>query len=415
MSAADYDVAVVGASIAGCTAARLFALGGARVALVERKPSIDAYKTVCTHFIQEPATATIERLGLAPLLDGRGALRNTVDVWTPAGGWIRLPPSTVGGYSVTRKTLDPLLRKLAAGTPGVDLLAGESAVGVVGNGRVEGVEVEGRSHERRSLRARLVVAADGRDSRMARLARVPGRVRPHGRFFYWGYYEGLELPSGKNAQMWMRDPDVAYAFPMEDDITLVLAGPHKRRLPEFREDLEGAFARYIAELPDGPDLSAGTRVSKLLGKLDMPNVARPAARPGIAFAGDAALASDPFWGVGCGWAFKSAEWLVDETAGAVAEGGDVDAALERYRRRHARELWPHHLMICDTAGGRRTNALERAAVPGRGARPGGGGGLRGGRIAAQAAVDAAGPAHGRAHRSRERGLAFARPEGWQSG
>ena len=32
----------------------------------------DAYKTVCTHFIQSSATPTIERLGLAPLLDERG-------------------------------------------------------------------------------------------------------------------------------------------------------------------------------------------------------------------------------------------------------------------------------------------------------------------------------------------------------
>ena len=44
----------------------------------------------------------------------------------------------------------------------------------------------------------------------------------------------------------------------------------------------------------------------MLGKLDLPNVIRPAARPGVAFVGDAALASDPLWGVGCGWAFQSA-------------------------------------------------------------------------------------------------------------
>ena len=51
-----YDVAIVGASTAGCTAARLFGLRGARVALIERRPALDAYKTVCTHFIQSSAT-----------------------------------------------------------------------------------------------------------------------------------------------------------------------------------------------------------------------------------------------------------------------------------------------------------------------------------------------------------------------
>jgi flavin-dependent dehydrogenase len=359
VSERPYDVAVVGASIAGCTAARLYAQRGARVALIERRPSMDAYKTVCTHFIQSSANGTIERLGLTPLLDEHGALLSNAQVWTPFGGWIRFPEGIERGYSVTRKTLDPLLRRLAADTPGVDLLGGETVVGLLGGGRPAGVETEGSSHERRRLPARLVVAADGRDTRLARMAGVPGRVRPHGRFFYWAYYEGLRLPTGTEAQMWIRDPDGAYAFPMENDLTLILAGPHKRRLPEFRADLEGAYGRYLADLPDGPDLSSATRVSKLIGKLDMPNVARPAARPGIAFVGDAALASDPFWGVGCGWAFQSAEWLVEETADALVDGGDLDGALERYRRRHARQLLPHHVMICDTASGRTANSLER--------------------------------------------------------
>ena len=360
MSERSFDVAVIGASIAGCTAARMYAQRGARVALIERRPSLDAYKTVCTHFIQSSANGTIERLGLAPLLDEQGALRNFVEVWTPFGGWIRRPPGTEGGYSVTRKTLDPILRRLALETPGVDLLAGETAVGLLGDGRTAGVEVEDSSRRRRKLVARLVVAADGRDSRVARIAGLPGRARPHGRFFYWAYYENLPLRSGDDAQMWIMDPDGAYVFPMENGIALALAGPHRNRLPEFRADLEGAYMSYMSGLPDGPDFGSAKRVSKLIGKLDMPNVYRARSLPGLAFVGDAALASDPFWGVGCGFAFQSAEWLVEETAEAVTGAGDLEAALSRYRRRHARELLPHHVMICDTATGREANAVERA-------------------------------------------------------
>src|SRR3954464_932916 len=79
----NHDVVIAGASTAGCTAARLFALRGARVALVERKPSPTAFKTVCTHFIQSSATPAIERLGLADALEERGAVHNAIDVWTP--------------------------------------------------------------------------------------------------------------------------------------------------------------------------------------------------------------------------------------------------------------------------------------------------------------------------------------------
>jgi flavin-dependent dehydrogenase len=359
MRGSDYDVAVVGASTAGCTAARLLGLAGARVALLERKPDPEAYKTVCTHYIQPSATPTIVRLGLAPMIEARGAVRNSVDVWTPYGGWINSPKDVPHGYNITRRKLDPILRRLAADTPGVDYLPGQAVVGVLGNGRPTGVELEDHARSRRRrFRARLVVAADGRGSTVARLARVPGRVRPHNRFFYWAYWTGVR-PATSRSRMWFTEPDCAYSFPNEDGLTLLLAGPSSERLPEFRADLEGAFMRYVDALPDGPDLSGATRESKLLGKLKLPNVSRPAARPGLAFVGDAALASDPLWGVGCGWAFQSAEWLADEVAPAL-HGGDLDAALERYRQLHRRRLGLHHFLIADLATTRPANPFERA-------------------------------------------------------
>jgi flavin-dependent dehydrogenase len=354
----DYDVVIVGASTAGCTAARLLGQAGARVALVEKRPDLDAHKTVCTHYIQPSATPTIQRLGLGPALDERGAVHNSIDLWTPYGGWIRSPGDAPYGYSITRRKLDPLLRSLAAETPGVELLAGQSAVGVLGNGRASGVELEDASRARRRVTARVVVAADGRDSDIARLAGVRGRVRPHNRFFYWAYWSGVQ-PATDRARFWFTEPDCGYTFPNEDGLTLVLAAPHVDRLPEFRADLEGAYTRFLAALPDAPNMEGATRESKLLGKLKLPNVSRPAARPGLAFVGDAALASDPLWGVGCGWAFQTAEWLADELGPALGNG-DVDAALERYRREHRRRLGMHHFLISDLATARPANPFERA-------------------------------------------------------
>jgi hypothetical protein len=117
------------------------------------------------------------------------------------------------------------------------------------------------------------------------MAGVPGRVRPHHRIFYWAYWRGVK-PAGDRSRMWFMEPDCAYTFPNEDGLCLVLIGPHRDRLPEFRADLEGAYLRYVAALPDAPDLSGATRESSFAGKLDMPNVSRPAARPGLAFVGD---------------------------------------------------------------------------------------------------------------------------------
>jgi 2-polyprenyl-6-methoxyphenol hydroxylase-like FAD-dependent oxidoreductase len=204
-----------------------------------------------------------------------------------------------------------------------------------------------------------VVAADGRGSSIARLARVPGRVRPHGRFFYFAYWRGL--PKTRRARVWFAEPNGVASFPNEDDLTVVVAGMHKRYLPEFRADAERGYRAVVSSVPDAPPIEDAERVSKLLGKLDVPNVMRPAARPGIAFVGDAALATDPTMGVGCGWAFQSAEWLVDDTAAALREGSGLDSALDRYRRAFRRRLGLHHWAIADLSTGRPLRMNERIA------------------------------------------------------
>jgi menaquinone-9 beta-reductase len=364
-STGEFDVAVVGASVAGCTAGRLFAQGGARVALIEQRDDPAAFKVVCTHAILPPATPTIERLGLAPMLVARGVPRTGAEFWTPYGGWFGLPENT-RGWGVTRRTLDPLLRDLTVNTPGVEFFPGWTARHIVSaHTRPAEVEVEDRGRRTMVIRARLLVGADGRNSTVARLAGVPGRVRPHNRFFYFSYWRGIKQAStrrGLSIRLWILDPDGAAQFPNEDDLTVLVAAYHRSRLAEVRADLEGSYMRAFASLPDGPDLSDAERVSKLIGKLEVPNVMRPAARPGVAFVGDAALATDPLFGVGLTFAFQSAAWLVDETSAVLGGGQELDQALRRYRRKFAWRLGPHHLQIADFSTARKTTQLERLAL-----------------------------------------------------
>jgi 2-polyprenyl-6-methoxyphenol hydroxylase-like FAD-dependent oxidoreductase len=254
-----------------------------------------------------------------------------------------------------------MLRELAIGTERVEFLPGWTAVRLLADdGRPAGIELQDASRRTLGVRARLLVGADGRGSTVARLARVPGRVRPHNRFFYFAYWRGIR-PRTTTNRLWLLDPDAAAQFPNEDDLTVLAAAPHRSRLPAFRADLEGAYARMIASLPDTPDLSRAERVSKLIGKLEVPNVIRPAASAGIAFVGDAALEADPLFGVGLSFALQSASWLVDETSLALREGRELDRALGRYRRRFVWRLGPHHLQIADFASGRRTTPWERLA------------------------------------------------------
>jgi flavin-dependent dehydrogenase len=364
----DFDVAVVGASVAGCAAARLFAQAGARVALIEKHSDPAAYKVMCTHAILPPAAPTIERLGLAPLLYARGAVRTSAEVWTPYGGWLKLPDGKSLGWGVTRRTFDPTLRELAVNTAGVELLGGWSPKRVPSTSPPTLV-LEDRKRHRLQIRSRLLVGADGRDSTVARLAEVPGRVRPHNRFFYFAYWRGVR-PKTDSIRVWLMDPVGGVAhFPNEDDISMVVASFERARVPEVRADPQSNYLRRISEVPDPLDLSGAERVSKIMGKLEMPNVIRLRSRPGLAFVGDAALATDPLFGVGISFALLSAEWLVEVTRDALTQHDDLERALRRYRRQMLLRLGPHHWHCASYSSGRRLNAAERLLIRRAGADP----------------------------------------------
>jgi flavin-dependent dehydrogenase len=369
----DYDVAVVGASIAGCTAATFLGRAGAKVALIESHSDPKTFKRMCTHLIQPSASPTIERLGLRGEIEQAGAQPNDLNLWTRYGWiswaheWAEPPMRDHPAWNIRRETFDPMLRELAANTDGVELMLGHtvtallSDAGDAGAGaRVNGVIARERDGTEHELRATLVIAADGRDSQVAKLADEPAKRRPHNRFGYFAHYRDTPLVTGSSAQMWLLDPDVAYAFPTDGSLTLLACMPHKDRLSEFKDDPEQAMVRLFERLPEGPRLDPSKRESKVMGKLEMPNLVRRPSRPGLAFVGDSALAADPLWGVGCGWALQSGEWLADAVGPALAGGqAEVDGALEAYARRHRKGLAAHEKFCSAYSTGRRFNPMER--------------------------------------------------------
>jgi 2-polyprenyl-6-methoxyphenol hydroxylase-like FAD-dependent oxidoreductase len=367
----NYDAVVVGASLAGCASAILLARGGARVALVEKSPDPAAFKHICTHYIQSSAVTTIERLGLMqPILDA-GGVRSRGRIWTRYG-WVESPPDSPwpAGVNIRREKLDPLIREMATGTPGVATILGHTVQSLIqGAGRVAGVRASDPHGGELELRASLVVGADGRGSRVAKLAGAKAKVVPHGRFAYGGYFEGPAPPGAPDASLWLLDPDMAAAFPTDEGLTFYAVMPLKERWEEFRADPERGVVEMIASIPDAPPIRESRLVGQMKGKIDMTNVAHAVTAPGLALVGDAALAIDPLWGVGCGWALQSSEWMADAVApalladrgsrGSLIGSESLDRGLRRYRRRHARGLRGHSQMIYDYAGGRRFAPPEK--------------------------------------------------------
>ena len=227
------------------------------------------------------------------------------------------------GLNVRRQTLDPLLRATAAASSGVDLMMGARVRELTrdGGGRVNGVvaDVDGT---RREFHSRLVVGADGGSSKVAQLANLDGKATTNRRFGYFAGYRGVGTPPGVPTGLWLKQPDVAYYFCNDGDVTVLASFLEKERLPAFRADREAALLGIFTELPDGPDLSHAERVTDVIGTTDYPSITRRhITAPGIALVGDAAMVGDPSWGVGCA-GVSSAEWLADAVASVLASGTD---------------------------------------------------------------------------------------------
>jgi menaquinone-9 beta-reductase len=305
--------------------------------------------------------ASLERLGLLEPMISAGAVRSRVRLNTP-WGWIEPPrkSSVPSGVNLRRQVLDPLIRESAASTPGVDLILGYSLHELVRQGDViTGALARNTAGEELRLDCKLVVGADGRGSRVAKLAGVASKAVPHGRVAYGGYFEGPPPQGSPDASFWLLDPDMAAAFPTDSGLTFYAAMPTKEHAGAFRDDPAKALVAFLDRLPDAPPIAASRMIQPAQGKLDMTNVANAPAAPGLALVGDAALAIDPLWGVGCGWALQSAGWLADSVAPALRGSEPLARGLKRYRRRHARALRGHAAMIYDYAGGRKFSAPER--------------------------------------------------------
>ena len=370
----EFDVAVVGASLAGCATAILLGRAGLRVALIDKHSGPDAYKRLCGHYIQASATPVIRAAGPGRADRGRRRdpqRRGSLDALghhrfaRGAGRSGRTATASAARSSI------PLIRRLAAETPGRRIPArpqGGRACSA-DDEHVTGVELRDRARRPLRIRARLVVGADGRNSTVGAPGRRPRTTRwkrallLHG-VLHWRGAAGRALAGaflGARSRCRHRSPN-------DDGVTLLAVFLHKRRLPEFRGDREPALRALFAALPEAPELSRAERADKIVGYTDYGIVsARARARPGLALVGDAALTCDPVMAIGCGWALQSGAWLADSVAPALTGEEPLRTALRRYRREHRRRLNGHHRML--TADARAPEPESRAAAALLGRRP----------------------------------------------
>jgi geranylgeranyl reductase family protein len=311
-SAGKYDAIIVGAGPAGAVCAAVLATAGRRVLLLDRARF--PRDKVCGDCLNPAVWPIIDRLGLRERLLAlpHTAVRE-ISYHGIGGTDIRFRMSHASEIVVKRRDLDALLvaRAVEAGAEFQD--------GVSVSRIAPGWEVGTDSG---IFHASVVIAADGRNSAVARLAgRLPAAAREriaiqchcprpawHGdavrMMFYPGGYGGTARPGG-------------------EDINLCLvAAPD--RLAQVQ-----AMATCEFDLP--PDTE--WRTVSPLARADASDIASD----GLFLIGDAARVVEPFTGEGIYYAMRSGELAAEALVSA-------DNAAEAYRRAH-REMYRGRLWI----------------------------------------------------------------------
>jgi flavin-dependent dehydrogenase len=325
------DVVVVGGGPAGTAAAVFLRQRGHDVLLLDeaRFPR----DKVCGEGVSPEAWRLLAAMGAA---DDVRALRphplRGMELTSPDGTCFRgtYRDAADTGFAARRLDLDACLLA-AARRCGVEVREGTRAGALIRrDGRVSGVLASNGAGDT-PIEARLVVAADGRRSMVARqlgLLREHRRLRKYAVRGYWSGIEGL----GEHGEMHVLAGGycgIAPLAPAEANVTFVV---DRAEMQASGGDLEGFYRATLRRWPRIAERLEGavlTGPPRAIGPLALE--ARRVSVPGAALVGDAAGFYDPFTGEGVTLALRGAEILADVADPWLRGGSD----LREYDRRRA--------------------------------------------------------------------------------
>lgn len=335
-----YDAIVVGARCAGAPTAMLLARQGHRVLLVDRAtfPS----DTVSTHMIHAPGVAALRRWGLLDAVIGTGC--PPIDTYSLDVGPIVLrgtphPFDGAGvGYAPRRTLLDAIL-VAAAAEAGVEIREAFTLEDLVfDDGTVVGIRGHARGGASVVERARVVVGADGRNSKVAKAVKPEHyRDKPMLQFGYYAYWSDLPIDS---FAFYDRGGRGFGAIPTNGGLTLVVAGWPYAEAAAYKSDPEANFLATVDRAPAfGERLRAATRESRFVGA-SCPNFFRRPYGPGWALVGDAGYTKDPITAQGISDAFNDAELCAAAIGASLRGERPFDDAMADYQRARDERVLP---------------------------------------------------------------------------
>jgi squalene monooxygenase len=336
------DVVVVGAGFAGLVTAASLAESGFRVVVLEALD--EPLDSLRGELIHPRGVRTLEALGLSGALREHGA----VDVLGfaayahPDSPPVMLDYGRGSGLGLEHRTILTALRKKLASDARVTFETGArvSALLYTG-GRAAGV----RCADGRTFAADLVVAADGRHSKVRRLFGIPTDITLSS-YTVGATLRGDVLPLPRHGHVFVGAPGPILAYPFGEGhvrmcIDVPLEAPHgKGPLTDY---IEQHYSEFVPLRIRGPMVES-LRADPLRACANHAIYTRACAVPGGALVGDAGGCSHPLTATGMTTACHDATTLAE----SLARFGVNDRGLAAYQRRRygfvrARELFAFSL------------------------------------------------------------------------
>lgn len=323
----DYDVVVVGAGPAGSMTAKTLAEKGVKVLVVEKRQEIGAPKR-CAEGI---SLQGMKKSGIEP--DPAWALQKITGsvIYSPTGKALIVKPTGGAGYIVERKIFEKHLARDAI-RAGARYLVKTTATDLIKEyGRISGVKLNSMGEEF-TVSCKLVIAADGTDSKTARMAGLKTSNAPedyHSGFQYEmaglkGYDEELLHIYFGNG---LKPISYIWIFPKGGGVANVGVAVIAKNSGEggrAKEFLDKFIEKHPEIFEDASPIEINT------GGIPVGEPIDPMVSDGLMVVGDAAHQVNPIHGGGIALAMKAAKTAAEVAASAIKERNYSKERLSEY-------------------------------------------------------------------------------------